>query len=1189
MKLKSLDIYGFKSFADRVHVEFDEGITAIVGPNGSGKSNVADAIRWVLGEQSAKSLRGGHMQDIIFSGTQIRKPLGFAEVSLNFDNTDRLIPIQYSEISVTRRLFRSGESEYYINRTSCRLKDILELFMDTGIGKEGYSIIGQGRIDELLSMKGEERRKVFEEAAGIVKYKTRRTESERKLSKTRDNIIRVEDILGEIENQIGPLERQSFVAKEYLQIKEQLKRYEINEFILKYQDYKSQISGLSDSTSTLEQDIEKHKSDVTGLEAKQTSLKKKLEEAYDRAKELNEARLAQAQTGEEARTQMAVIRERMEAARRDIERLTGEIAQVEEQIGHRREEKDKLTAEMQARQDAIEKLTGEMDGIAERGRRIQDRLDGVQRESTDHQQAMLDIRESIAQADNVITDYKATERNLTEQITVTEQKIEEYRQRAQGLSERKDALAPELDAIVEKLKEHLAHRDDLQDTYGASRGKLEELTEKAQEIRQKLEGHIQRLALLEDMKRNREGYFHSVKKLLDATEKGLLTGLHGTVGDLLSVPKEYETPIEVALGNAQQFVVTADEEAAKAAVSYLKQNKAGRATFLPLSSINPRTLDRREEDALGMNGCMGLGSDLVKSDRAYDEVVTYLLGRVVIVDTMDTAIAMGRRFSHGFKIVTMDGQVFHPGGSITGGSADRRSSGLLGRDRQIKELQDSIARQTGEYQGLTEQQKALRGQIAGLEERIKAAESEHKEMDVRRAEIIKQIESLAEQIRTNEEDAEKASADLGHIRITIETARSAVAEQEEKREELTRRLSDMQREMESGESGREEILKEQQAIEASLAELRQRHAVLDREQAADEQRMRHLDEWLGEGEQRIQDARNQIAAQEAAGTEGEGEITRLEQKVTDAQTEQEGSLERIRLAEEETRKIQHELDEVEGQIRTVRDAMEELIEKRHGHEVKLSRLEADLDNLQQNIWEEYELSYANALEYKDETLDPGEITQETKTLKKRLNDLGEVNVNAIEEYKRVKERYEYLTEQRDDLIQAKDDLTDLIQDLTQTMERRFIEEFAVINEHFTKVFSELFGGGKAQLVLEDLSDALECGIEIVAQPPGKKLQRLSLLSGGERALTAIAILFAILRHKPTPFCVLDEIETALDDHNVERFAQFLRDFSHQTQFVIITHRKGTMNSSHVLYGIAMEEKGVSKMVSVSLEDIPQAV
>ena len=1189
MKLKSLDIYGFKSFADRVHVEFDEGITAIVGPNGSGKSNVADAIRWVLGEQSAKSLRGGRMEDIIFSGTQIRKPLGFAEVSLNFDNTDRILPIQYSEISVTRRLFRSGESEYYINRTSCRLRDILELFMDTGIGKEGYSIIGQGRIDELLSMKGEERRKVFEEAAGIVKYKTRRTESERKLEKTRDNIIRVEDILGEIENQIGPLERQSFVAKEYLQIKEQLKRYEINEFILRYQDYKTQISGLSDSSSTLEQDIDKHKSDVAGLEEKQAALKKRLEEAYAHAKELGEARLAQAQTGEQARTQIAVIRERMEAAQRDIERLSGEIAQVEEQIGQRRDEKEKLAGEINERQAAIEKLAGEMDGIAAEGQRIQDRLDGAQKQSGDHQQAILETREAIARADNVITDFKANERNLTEQITVTENKTEEYRQRARGLGERKEALAPELNGIIAKLKEHLAHRETLQEKYTASRNELEATTEKAQEVRQRLEGHIQRLALLEDMKRNREGYFHSVKALLDAKEKGQLSGMCGTVGDLLSVPREYETPIEVALGSAQQFVVAEDEAAAKAAVAYLKQNKAGRATFLPLSSIRPRTLDRNEEAALAMEGCMGLGSDLIKSDRAYDEVVTYLLGRVVIVDGMDTAISMGRRFNHAFKIVTMDGQVFHPGGSITGGSADKRSAGLLGRDRQINELQDNIARQTGEYQGLSEQQKALRSEIAALEEKIKATESEHKEMDVRRAEINKQIESLAEQIHTCEEDAEKASVDLSHIRITIETAQKAVAEQEEKRAELKKKLTDMQQEVQSEESGREAIMREQQAIEASLNELRQQHAVLDREQAADEQRMRHLDEWLSEGEQRIRDARIQITAQKAVGEEGEGEIARLTQKVTEAQTEQAGSLEKIRLAETETQKIQHELDEVEGQIRTVRDAMEELTEKRHGHEVRLSRLEADLDNLQQNIWEEYELSYANALPYRDETLDPGEITQETKTLKKRLSDLGEVNVNAIEEYKRVKERYEYLTEQRDDLLKAKEDLTDLIQDLTQTMERRFVEEFAVINEHFTKVFSELFGGGKAQLILEDASDALECGIEIVAQPPGKKLQRLSLLSGGERALTAIAILFAILRHKPTPFCVLDEIETALDDHNVERFAQFLRDFSKQTQFVIITHRKGTMNNCHVLYGIAMEEKGVSKMVSVSLEDIPQAV
>lgn len=1189
MKLKSLDIYGFKSFADRVHVEFDEGITAIVGPNGSGKSNVADAIRWVLGEQSAKTLRGGRMEDIIFSGTQIRKPLGFAEVSLNFDNHDHLIPIQYSEISITRRLFRSGESEYYINRTACRLKDILELFMDTGIGKEGYSIIGQGRIDELLSMKGEERRKVFEEAAGIVKYKTRRAESERKLEKTRENIVRVEDILGEIENQIGPLERQSFVAKEYLQIKEQLKRYEINEFILKYQDYKSQINTLEQTASALEGDIDKHKADVGALEERQASLQKRLEEAYARARELTEARLAQAKTGEQARTQMAVIGERMEAARLDIERLKGQISQIQEQIAQRKEEKEKLDGEMHARQANIAQLKSEMEKAAAEGQRIQGVLDGARRQSSDQQQAMLQTREAIAHADNIITDCKATERGLAEQLTLTEGKIEEYRQRAQALSERREALMPELDEISARQQGHLESRKMLRDQHDACRRELDATAEQAQEIRQTLEGNIQKLALLEDMKRNREGYFHSVKTLLDAKERGRVSGLFGTVGDLVSVPREYEIPMEVALGSAQQHIVVRDEEAAKEAVSFLKRARAGRATFLPLTTIKPRTLDSREAEALRMNGCVGLASDLVSCDAAYEGIIRNLLGRVVIVEDMDTAIAMGRRFSHAFKIVTMDGQVFNPGGSITGGSANQRGTGLLGRERQIQELQDIIARQTGEYQSLREKQNTYQGRLAELEEAIKAAEAGQKELDVRRAEINKQIESLSEQIKTCEADARTAAEALSVIQSQIEAAKQSQSQQEVKRAELLLKLQEMQREAESGESGREAILKEQQAVEQALSELRQKQAVLDREQAADEQRMRSLEEWLAEGEQRVQDARNQITAKETVITEGEREITLLQQRVLDTESEQQGSLERIRSAEAETERLQHELDEVQAQIRTVRDTMSELVEKRHGHEVKLSRLEADLDNLQLNIWEEYELSYTNALPYRDETLHPAEIAQQTKALKKRLADLGEVNVNAIEEYKRVKDRYEYLTTQREDLLKAKDDLTELIQDLTQTMERRFVEEFAAINEHFTKVFAELFGGGKAQLILEDASDALECGIEIVAQPPGKKLQRLSLLSGGERALTAIAILFAILRHKPTPFCVLDEIETALDDRNVERFAQFLRDFSHQTQFVIITHRKGTMNYCHVLYGIAMEEKGVSKMVSVSLEDIPQAV
>lgn len=1189
MKLKSLDIYGFKSFADRVHVEFDEGITAIVGPNGSGKSNVADAIRWVLGEQSAKSLRGGRMEDIIFSGTQIRKPLGFAEVSLNFDNHDHLIPITYSEISITRRLFRSGESEYYINRTSCRLRDIMELFMDTGIGKEGYSIIGQGRIDELLSMKGEERRKVFEEAAGIVKYKTRRTESQRKLERTRDNIVRVEDILSEIENQIGPLERQSFVAKEYLQIKEQLKRYEINEFILKYQDYKSQISALGQSASTLGEDIGAHKGDLNALEEKHAALKKRMEEALAQAAELGEARFSLAQSGEQARTQAAVIRERMESAKRDIEKLTAEIAQIEGQIEDRQSERQKIAGEMEDRQSILQSLAGEMEKIAAEGERIQTLIAGAQKQSSDHQKAMLDTKDAIAQSDNIITQYKANERNLTGQAATAKTKISEYKERASSLAERKEALAPELEQIESHIEAHIKKREDIRKRYDRSRRESEDTAEKAQEIRQELEGNIQKLALLEDMKRNREGYFQGVKAVLDAVEQGKLKGLHGTVGDLLSVPGQYETPIEVALGPAQQYIVADDEEAAKTAVNYLKQERKGRATFLPMTAIKPRTLDGTEKDALDMDGCVGLASDLVTCDGAYAGAVRYLLGRVVIADGMDAAIAMGRRFGHSFKIVTMDGQVFHAGGSITGGSADKRSGGILGRDRQIQELQDTIARQTGAYQELAGKQSAYRQGIAAMEEEIKTNESAQKELDVRRAQINEQIESLGEQIKTCGEDEQKSLNDLDAIRAQIAEAQQAAGQEEEKRQALIQKLGEMQEEAQGDESSREAMLKGQQQVERELAGVREKHTALDREQAAEEQRLRHLDEWLSERAQRIRDAGEQIAAQEKAATEGAGEITVLEQKAQDADQEQKGSIEKIRLAEAETLKIQKELDTVEDQIRTVRDTMQEVVETRHGYEVKLSRLEAELENLQGNIWEEYELSYTNALPYRDETLDPAEITQETKALKKRLSDLGEVNVNAIEDYKRIKERYEYLTGQRDDLLKAKDDLSELIADLTRTMERRFVEEFALINQHFTQVFSELFGGGKAQLILEDDSDALECGIEIVAQPPGKKLQRLSLLSGGERAFTAIAILFAILRHKPTPFCVLDEIETALDDHNVERFATFLRDFSEHTQFVIITHRKGTMTNSHVLYGIAMEEKGVSKLVSVSLEDIPQAV
>lgn len=1187
MFLKSLDIYGFKSFADKAELRFTKGITAIVGPNGSGKSNVGDAVRWVLGEQSAKQLRGGKMEDIIFGGTQTRKKLSFCEVTLLFDNTDRELPIDYSEVAITRRLYRSGESEYYINKNACRLKDVIELFLDTGIGKEGYSIIGQGKIDNILSNKTEERRAVFEEAAGIMKYKTKKLEAERRLERTRDNLSRLGDILNELGSRLEPLKEQSDKAQQYLLLREKLRELEVNFYLYQHgiserkkeeiragmqsiegeQEEKTRLAGelnaqLSQTESRisgLEEDLAQARASILSLTA---AIEKESGECLlfnERAENLIkdsqrlEAELQNAAASQNALNQAAHgDSQALEELRAKITIQTRELAEEEEQL-------KKFNARL-ASQSA--ELEAEKNKILSALNNLSDVKSNISRYET--------MRQNIFQRNQRAEErFKALERerrNIVEAINA-------QKEAAAALEEKKRQIEALKGKNAEQLKQLIIEINKTQEEYNQASNRLQSANS--------------RLNMLTEMKNDYEGYQQSVKQLLKrcAGQSQIQKHICGVLAQLINTPKEYERALEAALGGALQNIVTPTEEDAKALIEYLRANNLGRATFLPVSAIKGKFLSPQEQASLReCAGCRGTASQLIKCPDEYREIINNLLGRTAVCEDMDSAIGLARRNRHSFRIVTLNGDILNAGGSMTGGSSQSRLTSLLGRTREIDETAQTV--------------QGLKTQCARAKDRLSELGREQKELQDQLSELERELHQADILSTRDTERLDKLNGDMSQNQAETDALLLEGEQLKETLDELEKNISQIN----SMQGGLEQnSVQAQEALTARQAEYNKQ--LIERDRLSEtltskKIRLAELEKELSAALSGLNRTQSEIKRTDELKARLEKEITARAAQLEDINTQsvqagrevekKKATLEREQERANAMDKARQELLEASKELqRKIKDLEQDALiasERRHKLELSLQKVDSDITIMEQRIWDEYELTYAGAEELRQEGFKVTGAQTEISRLRRAISQLGSVNVNAIEEYVSSKERFESLTAQNEDLLKAEKDLNRIIEDVTKRMEAQFKEQFAVINGYFGQTFKELFGGGRAELRLENSQDILGSGIEIVAQPPGKALQLLSLLSGGERALTAIAILFAMLKLKPTPFCILDEIEAALDEANVYNFASYLRQFAEKTQFIVITHRKPTMEEADALYGVAMEEKGISKMVSVQLKE-----
>ena len=1183
MRLKKLEIHGFKSFADRTEIIFNSGITGIVGPNGSGKSNIGDAVRWVLGEQSARVLRGAKMEDIIFNGTAKRKAASYCEVSLVFDNEDGALKSNFAEVMVTRRVYRNGDSEYYLNKTACRLKDILDLFRDTGIGREGYSLIGQGRIDEILSVKSEDRRQVFEEAAGVMTYRVRKEEAERKLARTRDNLSRVNDILEELANRVEPLEKQAAVAKEYLELAQRLRTLEINIFLIRYDRAKERIAALNQTLEGLRDVLLHHDARLNELNGQ----REQLEEAISRLEEeLAQARQEHLQCNDalhEGRAARERIAHQRESAQENLRRIAQESEETKRKQAELQALFEKGEQDTQESDRALLRAQQELD--AEQGR-LDEFLAGAQEKET-----LLDRHKAdILAAVNRLSDARNQQARQQAVCAQMKNRLAEIEQAAQEGGEKQSELARALRDVEAQAAQVGEGLEALKNDAAASEGRLRALTqetqaaaERAQTLNGKYQADVSRLRLMEEMAREMEGYNQSVRRALQYAQQD--KSVRGVVARLMQVPKELETAIDMVLGGALQNIVTENEEAAKRLIDYLRNNRLGRATFLPMTSVKARVLTAEERRLLSMPGCLGVASELISFAPEYRGIMENLLGRTVIARDLDSGIPIMRAGRHAFRLVTLAGDVMHSGGSMTGGTAQKSAVSLLGREREMQELRGALAQE--------------REELTALREKLTRMQGDREELKRLRNEALERVHQEEIAVAREQERVFNARAELTAAAAQLEKTQAAAVQLRESIAEIERDLADTQRQTEHETIDREAMDQKTEALQKALLEARERadaqrdlvtqmrlkyaelaHALdtLRRDRARRDQESAGLSAQLSRLENQrqaqqtaLEEAEQRFQAQDAACTALETELAERQARVDALEMERQeksaGQRECLRLAEE------------------AHKAYDDDSLKLHRTELAHDRAENDLKVMSDHIFNSYDLTYAGAEEYRSaEPFDLGAGEKESAQLRGRIREMGPVNVGAIEEYAATKERFDDLTAQRQDLAKAEEDLQTLITRLLSQMEKQFVVEFAKMGEYFKETFARLFGGGQAELRLTDPEDALNCGIEIIAQPPGKKLQLLSLLSGGERALTAIAILFAMLKLKPTPFCILDEIEAALDEANIGYFADYLSEYKKTTQFVVVTHRKGTMERCDALYGVAMQEKGVSGMVSVNLQD-----
>ncbi len=1190
INFKEIEICGFKSFADTTRISFDGGITAIVGPNGCGKSNVSDAIRWVLGEQSSKALRGKSMQDVIFAGTEKRKKLSYCEVTLVFDNTQKWFNIDLDEVSLTRKLYRSGESDYMINKKPCRLKDIRDLLYDSGIGKDGYSIIGQGRVDEIIQSKPEDRRAIFEEAAGIAKYKARKTETESRLVRVRDNLSRATDIITEVERRLGPLKRQSEDAKKYLEYRDQLKQMEIdayvyqfdhaaqtkNEINVKLQGYRDNLNVLTNSLETEQAKYDKSLNEIDQLDKRSAELHNKL--------------LADNINLEKKQGDSRLLNEQTRHLKEQIDRLTAQIDALNLDINQKSAFVKNATALCDDEKKNLNKLHEEAQDLSQKHLNLIDDLTKNETEKEENQRSLIDNLAKLTDIKANLSAYIAKRDTMLENIKNDNEKLSALQAEQANLAEVVKTLSTEVERLNSTKQSKDKSLNQISSQIESLAEQAESLSEAIYAIKTGISNDTNRKNILANLQADFEGYQFAVKRLMQDSKSNstLNNAIKGVVGNIISVDPKYSTAIEIALGGSIQNIVTKDENDAKTLINYLKQAHLGRATFLPISAVKPRSISASDRQYLNTTGCLGVASELVKCEAVYRSVIDSLLGSTVVCDNLDNAVVLAKRTGYAFRIVTLEGDLLSPQGSMSGGSKKSNDSSLLSKESEIKALEQNIANKTAElrglekeYQQVTEKLESLKAlnsnESASLQQVNNEFFSKNASLENNKAKLaqieedvftyqsqIKVATNIVEELNSQINSIDKVELDYAQTQAKVgefnETNKNAYEELKSRRDEYQEALTSSRIKIASTE---EKIKSLETNIESYTNDINTAKQSIEKLNSDLMSQMRGYDESIN-----LNKSKNENE-----------ELENLKQEIEDLNT-------KISQFEDFKQTLMKELKDLDDKKTVLSGDIAKLNNKIYQEETRLQKVDIDIENMQERIYEEYELTYNDCAQiaHIDEEFDLKNVLININKVKNQINALGYVNINAIEEYKSEGARYEEMSSQVEDLRKAEEDAVNIIKDLSKEMLDKFNTEFEQIQANFTKVFKELFGGGNARLEILPSEDPLTAGIEIIAQPPGKNLSNITLLSGGEKTMTAIAILFAILKLKPMPFCFLDEIEAALDDANIERYAQYLKRFSDETQFIVITHRKPTMEVVDTLYGVTMEEKGVSKIVSVKLSD-----
>jgi chromosome segregation protein len=1186
MFLKRLDVVGFKSFAERISVDFVPGVTAVVGPNGSGKSNITDAVRWVLGEQSAKSLRGTKMEDIIFAGSDSRRPLNFAEVTLTLDNEDQFLPVDYSEVSVTRRSYRSGESEFLINKQSCRLKDIIDLFMDSGLGREAFSIISQGKVEEILNSKAEDRRTIFEEAAGVLKYKNRKKKAEMKLMETQENLNRVSDILYELESQVEPLKIQASIAKDYLDKKEELEHFEVALTVYDIEDFHAKWENLSVQLEQHQQEELKLSSDIQKKEAKIEEWRDRIAALDESINDLQNVLLHTTEELEKLEGRKEVLKERKKNAAQNRQQLEKNLLDLTEKVEFLSKQKEEQSSE-------VAKFSNE---VTELQKELHAKRSQLQLFSENIEEKIESLKSDYIELLNNQAGAKNELRYISQQIEqqdLRKNRLDDsnvkYLQERKEISTRKsrvlDSLTEAKEQLQAQVQSYLQQQRDLE----ALKNNYQKQEKTLYQAYQYMQQSKSRKEMLEEMEEDFSGFFQGVKEVLKARNH-TLKGIEGAVAELITVPKQYETAIEIALGGAMQHIVVDSEQNARNAIGFLKQHSYGRATFLPLNVIKGKQIASNLLQAVQQHPAfIGTASSLIQFDSKFQDVITNLLGNVVITTDLKGANELAKLLQYRSRIVTLEGDIVNPGGSMTGGGSKQKTNSLLSRKGELEELKEKIADMEVKTDKLEKQVKSLKVEIVNKESELESLRSNGESLRFKEQELkgdLREIE--VEETNINER---LSLYDMDKLQFTKEKETLGVrkVELETLLEKLVVEISALDKEIEKLSKRKSVESSSKEALSSEINDV-QIHLAARNEQLshANEKFARTILE-LDENSDKMKIVSEDLQLLSSEMSNSFSGEQQLEQAAKQMLLDKNETIALISSRREERINWQAELEDSELETKELKRQHRGMIGNLKDEEVKLNRLDVELETRLTHLREEYLLSFEGAKEQYPLTIPVDEARRKVKLIKLAIEELGNVNIGAIEEYERVSERYEFLFEQKNDLQEAKDTLSQVICEMDEEMKKRFEQTFAGIRSHFEPTFQALFGGGRADLRLTDPEDLLNTGVEIVAQPPGKKLQNLGLLSGGERALTAIALLFSILKVRPVPFCILDEVEAALDDANVQRFSKYLKHYSAETQFIVITHRKGTMEEADVLYGVTMQESGVSRLVSVRLEETKNLV